>query len=293
MSHGIQQKPFCAARPAAASGLALTDETFAQLRTLIYEQSGIHFADSKKYILEGRLQTRLRERRCGSFEDYYHLLKYDAWRDKELTELFNLITTNETFFFRDQPQLQAFTQTIVPTVLQANRSEMRLRIWSAACSTGDEPYTLAMLLLEMPALAKWTIEIVGTDISETALAQAREAVYGSYAVRNVPPPLLRKYFAAVDGRYALAEQVKRMVKFLNLNLYDAARIKLIRGMDAIFCRNCLIYFDDKAKERIVANLADALKPQGYLVIGFSESLHQAAPRLKRIHASRSVIYQKA
>jgi chemotaxis protein methyltransferase CheR len=152
--------------------MELSVGTFKQLRDLIYEQSGMFFQDSKKYLLEGRLQGRLRERNCASYEEYFDLLKFDAWRDKELASLFNLVTTNETFFYRDLPQLQAFTETILPAVMKTNPAQ-QLKIWSAACSSGDEPYTLAMMLLELPALQKWTIEILGSDISEAVIRPAR------------------------------------------------------------------------------------------------------------------------
>ena len=273
--------------------MQLSPDTFKQLRDLIYERSGMYFQDNKKYILEGRLQGRLRERHCRSYEDYYNLLKFDAWRDSELTALFDLITTNETFFYRDMPQLLAFNDTIVPAIMEANRGVSKLRIWSAACSTGDEPYTLAMMLLERPALINWSIEILGSDISETVLNQARRGVYGAHSVRNVPPALLAKYFAKEGGQYVLSAKVKQLVKFMNVNLYDQARLKMLRGMDVIFCRNCLIYFDDKAKQKIVASLYDCLRPNGYLVIGFSESMHEVSKAFKPVHAHRTVLYQKA
>ncbi len=272
--------------------MQLAVDTFKQLRDLIYERSGMFFQDNKKYILEGRLQARLRERHCRSYEDYYKLLKFDAWRDSELTALFDLITTNETFFFRDLPQLHAFNDTIVPAVMEANQGTSKLRIWSAACSTGDEPYTLAMMLLERPALANWSIEILGSDISETVLTQARRGVYGAHSVRNVPPALLKKYFEHEGGQYVLSPKVRQLVKFMNLNLYDQARLKMLRGLDVIFCRNCLIYFDDKAKQKIVASLYDSLRPNGYLVIGFSESMHAVSNAFKPVHAHRTVLYQK-
>jgi len=270
----------------------LSAETFKQLRDLIYERSGMYFQDNKKYLLEGRLRARLRERHCHSYEDYVQLLKFDAWRDRELVSLFDLITTNETFFYRDLPQLQAFNDMIVPAVMEANRETSQIRIWSAACSTGDEPYTLAIMLLERPALANWSIEILGSDISEAVLQQAQRGMYGPHAVRNVPPALLRKYFVSDKGQYRVSDNVKRLVKFVNINLYDQARLKLVRGMDVVFCRNCLIYFDDKAKHKIVANLHDALRPNGYLVIGFSESLHGISKTFRSVHANRSVVYQR-
>lgn len=272
--------------------MQLSPSTFRDLRDLIYELTGLFFPDGKKYVLEGRLQARLKERKCDSYEDYLRLLKYDAWRDHELNQVFDLITTNETFFYRDVPQLQAFSELIVPSVAQANAQTSKIRVWSAACSTGDEAYTLAMLMLEHPALANWSIEIVASDISESALNAAQAGVYGPYAVRNVPPVLLKKYFHCDRGQYTVIDKVKQLVKFSQINLYDTARMKLLRGLDVIFCRNCLIYFDDKAKQRIVANLGHALRPQGYLVIGFSESLHGMAMPFMALHANRSVVYQK-
>lgn len=272
--------------------MQLSPSTFTDLRNLIYERTGIFFPDNKKYVLESRLQARLKERKCRSYEEYFQLLKYDAWRDQELNAVYNLVTTNETFFYRDLPQLQEFANTIVPAVVKANASTSRIRVWSAACSSGDEPYTLAMMLLEHPALANWAIDILGSDISETALAAARTAVYGSYAVRNVPPAVMNKYFHRESSQYVLSDKVKQLVKFAHLNLYDGSRLKILRGMDVIFCRNCLIYFDDKAKQKIVNNLAECLRPQGYLVIGFSESLHGITDGFKPLHANRTVVYQK-
>lgn len=272
--------------------MELSLSTFTNLRNLIYEQTGIFFQDNKRYVLEGRLQARLKERNCSSFEEYYTLLKFDAWRDKEMTTLFNLITTNETYFYRDLPQLQAFVDCVLPAILKANQATARIRVWSAACSSGDEPYTLAMMLMEHPALAKWTIEILGSDISEHVLDIARKGIYGQYAVRNVPPILVQKYFTVEQGQYVIAPNVKQRVKFVNLNLYDTNRLKLIRNMDIVFCRNCLIYFDDKAKQKIVSNLYDSLVSSGYLIIGFSESLHSITRAFKPVPANRSVVYQK-
>jgi chemotaxis protein methyltransferase CheR len=149
-----------------------------------------------------------------------------------------------------------------------------------------------MMMLEHPALANWAIDLIATDISETALGAARDAVYGSYAVRNVPPLFINKYFRHDGPQYFLSEKIKELVKFSHMNLYDGTRLKIIRGMDVIFCRNCLIYFDDKAKQKIVGNLADCLRPKGYLVIGFSESMHGVSNAFKAVHADRSVVYQK-
>lgn len=276
----------------AEKHLSMSAETFTQFRGFIYEQTGITFQENQKYLLESRLLTRLRQHKLASYQDYYNYLRFDTYRDKELGVLYELVTTNETYFYRDTPQLETFMKTVVPAVMEINKDSKQLRVWSAACSTGDEPYTLAIMLLEHPPLAGWNIEILATDISEAVLTQARTAVYSAHTLRHVPDILKRKYFVEQNGHFALAPAIKGRVKFMNLNLYDRPRLKLIRGMDVLFCRNCLIYFDDKAKDQIVTDLQAALKPNGYLVIGFSESLTNMGKLFRPIHAGRSVVYQK-
>jgi len=282
--------------------------TFVGFRDLIYEKSGIYFPDNKKYVLDSRLASRLAEHNCTTFEEYLALLKTDAWRDKELPALFNAVTTNETFFFRDLPQLQAFNDLILPAVIKENQDTKRLKIWSAACSTGDEPYTLAILLLERARegesfgfpgaggcngnLSGWNVEIAASDISEAVLRSARRAAYGTYAMQHVSPLLRSRYFMIEDGLHCVKHEAKRLVRFAHINLYDTARVKLMKGMDVIFCRNCLIYFDDKAKKRVIDSFYDCLNPRGYLVIGFSESLHNVTRAFHPISSHKTVVYQK-
>ena len=270
----------------------LAPDTFKHLCDLIYEKTGIHFQDNKTYLLENRLLPRLRACRCETFESYLNFLRFDAYRDREVTELYTVITTNETYFFRDEAQLESFMKVMIPQVMKTNADTKQLRIWSAACSTGDEPYTLALLLRDYMPLTGWSIDILATDISENVLNTARIATYSPHSLRKVPPAMLGKYFTGAKDHRTLVPQVKDMVRFMNINLYDRPRLKLIRGMDIVFCRNCLIYFDDKAKMQIVSDLRDALRPKGYLMIGFSETLHDTAGHFKTIHAGRSVIHEK-
>jgi chemotaxis protein methyltransferase CheR len=272
---------------------ALMDEnTFKHLRDLIYEQTGIHFQENKKYLLESRLQPRLRARQCRTFGDYLNFLKFDSFRDGEFAELYTVITTNETYFFRDDAQLDAFMTVIIPAVMKQNSATRQLRIWSAACSTGDEPYTLALLLRDYAPLASWSIDILASDISENVLDVARKGAYRAHSLRKVPPAIRAKYFSADSNEFTVVPHVKSLVRFMNLNLYDRQRLKLIRGLDVILCRNCLIYFDHKAKDQIIADLRDALRPEGYLIIGFSETLHGHSGSFHAIHAGRSVVYKK-
>ncbi len=269
-------------------------QTFATLRDLIYEKSGIYFPENKKYLLDSRLESRLTERNCASFEEYVALLKTDGLREKELPELFNAVTTNETFLFRDLPQLLAFNDLILSEVIKENQETKRVRIWSAACSTGDEAYTLAILLLERGLELKgWNVEVAASDISEAALGSARRALYGTYAMRHVSGPLLRRYFTMEEGLHGVKPELKRLVRFAHINLFDTAQVRLMKGMDVIFCRNCLIYFDDKAKKRVVESFYDCLNPGGYLVIGFSETLHNVTRVFRPIPLNNTVIYKKA
>ena len=281
-----------AIKKADMPGPKLAPETFKHLRDLIYEMTGINFQDNKTYLLESRLLPRLKACRCPTFESYLNYLRFDAYRDREVTELYTVITTNETYFFRDEAQLETFMKVMIPEVMKTNAASKQIRIWSAACSTGDEPYTLALMLRDYLPLAGWAIDILATDISENVLSIARAATYSSHSLRKVPAAMRARYFTGPAERQTLVPQVKDMVRFMNVNLYDRPRLKLVRGMDIVFCRNCLIYFDDKAKAQIVSDLRDALRPKGYLMIGFSETLHDTNGHFRAIHAERSVIHEK-
>ncbi len=265
----------------------LQDATFRQLRDFIYEKSGIFISDSKKYLLENRLPKRLQERNLASYEDYLYLLLYGNSSD-ELSKLFDVVTTNETFFFRETQQLEIFTDHLAPAILKTSGGT--LSVWSAACSTGEELYTLSMLLIEKGLGSKK--EMLGSDISEEVLASARRAVYNSYSVRNVPLQYLRKYFKPAGQNQELLPIVKNTVRFVNINLLDEKSMRSVTGKDVIFCRNVLIYFDEKAKRKAVSLLYDSLKPGGYLIIGMSESLHSVTRAFKPVIINKTVVYQK-
>jgi len=266
----------------------LQDSTFRELRALIYDRSGIFIPDAKKYLLESRLMRRLQERNLSSFEDYLYFVKYSNNGD-ELSRLFDAVTTNETFFFREPSQLDVLTDFVMPEI-SADKGSKDLRIWSAACSTGEEPYTIAMLLAER--CPGWRAEIIASDISDSALKSARRAVYSSYAVRNVPGAYLKRYFKNSGQTYELDSSIRNSVKFLNINLIDRERVRTIRNIDVIFCRNVLIYFDDRSKHKAVSHLYDSLRPGGFLFVGLSESLHNVTRAFRPVIINRVVVYQK-
>jgi len=268
---------------------SLQDSTFRQLRDFIYGKTGIFISDSKKYLIENRLLKRIQERNLKGFEEYLQFVKYSSNGD-ELSKLFDAITTNETYFFREPQQLEVFVNDIVPRVIE-KKGTKDIRIWSAACSTGEEPYTLVMMLAEKTVGAR--VEVVGSDISDNVLASAKNAAYSSYSVRNIPGPYLKKYFRT-NGQmtYELDRSVRDSVSFSNINLVDEKKVRGIRGVDVIFCRNVLIYFDDKAKQRAVSCLYDSLRPGGFLFVGMSESLHNVTRAFRPVIINKVVVYQR-
>jgi chemotaxis protein methyltransferase CheR len=180
-------------------------------------------------------------------------------------------------------------------VIQAKmaRGFKNLKVWSTACSTGEEPYTVSMILSEkFPQLQGWEVEILASDISESVLNFARKAEYGNYTVRNMPGNYLQKYLTAVDGKYTVKPEVKSSVKFMNINLFDDSRVRMIRNVDVVFCRNVLIYFDEEAKKKVVSSLYGCLSSEGYMLIGHSESLYNISRAFKLVPVGNALIYQK-
>ena len=273
--------------------LQLSDELFIQLRDLIYERSGIFFNISKKYLLESRVKNRLKALGLEKFEDYYYLLKYSPDSGKEFRALFDEITINETSFYRNPPQMEVFQKYLLPEVLKAKKIKS-LKLWSAGCSTGEEPYTLAILILEVlgPRISQWFVDILGVDISRAALEKAMKGEYGEYTLRNMPPELIRKYSVKEGPIYKIKDEVKKLVRFEAINLLDRSQTSRIRGMDFVFCRNVLIYFDIEARKRVVASFYESLNPGGYLFIGHSESLHGISRAFKLIHFPKVIVYKK-
>jgi chemotaxis protein methyltransferase CheR len=280
----------------SAPASMMRDETFRLLRDFIYEHSGIYFSDMKKLQLENRLKLRLKANNLSDFDKYYYMLKYDPQAGKELRCLFDSVTTNETSFFRSPPQIQAFQEKALPEIMakKLDHGERTLRMWSAGCSTGDEPYTLGIILQETlrDKLPEWDVKIFASDISEKALRSARAAVYNDYTLRSVPPGIKQKYFMQNGSQYKIKDESRMLVELQYLNFNDTKRVRLMRGFDIIFCRNVLIYFDDTAKKRFVAQLYDNLNPGGYLFIGHSESLHNISRAFKLVHFPGALGYKK-
>jgi chemotaxis protein methyltransferase CheR len=274
----------------------LSEETFVMLRDFIYSKTGIFFPEKKKYLLEGRLVKRLQVLKFGHFEDYLHLLKYGQQKECEFEFLCNVVTINETFFFRNDAQIDAFQKKFAEEVIEVKKAynSRTLRIWSAACSSGEEPYTLAMLYLEhlKPRYPELHIEIIGTDINTAVLDMARKAEYNQYAIRSTPKLYLNKYFDQSNGVYRLRQEVKELVRFEYINLMDREKMRRMMHFDFIFCANVLIYFDEMAKIQVVGDLFNSLNRGGYLFIGFSEMLHRISTAFKLVSIPKTTAYKK-
>lgn len=276
--------------------LKITDSEFASLRDYIYEQCGIYIADNRKYLLENRLANRLKKLSLKDFGEYYYYLQYDSNRVHEQKRLFEVITTNETSFYRNPPQLKVFQENILPAVIDAQRKKglKSLRIWSAGCSTGEEPYTLAMIISEVmrAEVRSWDIRITANDLSPRVLDSARKGVYSEYSLRTTPKEIVERYFEPEGGGYAVRPEIKKLVSFGPLNLKDRQHLKSVERSEIVFCRNVIIYFDDEMKKQVINAYYDNLVPGGYLVIGHSESLHNISRAFKPIHYPGAIIYQK-
>jgi len=276
--------------------ISMSEEEFRLLRDLVYSHCGLWFDDQNAYLLEKRLIRRLIVNQLKTFREYYQFLRFNRKRENELEEIMDLLTTNETYFFREEYQLKAFTDEIVPELCTAKgtkKTDRRIRVWSAGCSTGEEPYTIAMLLLEMDYLRDWSIEIIGTDISQRVLHHARRGIYGSSAFRSTDDYFRRKYFEQQqDGNYRVMDNVRKLVTISHLNLLDSTRMRMLGNFDLIFCRNVIIYFDQVAKKKVVESFYQVLRESGYLLLGHSESLMNLTTLFTLRHFKNDMVYQK-
>src|SRR5581483_5862420 len=259
---------------------------------------GIYQPDEKLYLLAARCGRRIKAVTAKTPTEYLEHLTVRGTRENEFRLLLNEITIGETYMFRSPQQLDALRTVILPHLVQA-KSAMgfkRLRLWSAGCSTGEEPYTLAMFLLEESAtrLAGWTFDILATDLNDNSLATARAGIYGDYSLRNTPEALKRKYFTAHDDKHLqVSDQLKSVVRFDRVNLNDDQRMALLKGIDLIFCCNVLIYFDLNSKRKVMQHLYTNILPGGYLFLGHAESLYHVDDRFQLVHFPGAIAYWEA
>ena len=246
--------------------------------------------------MENRLSNRIKELNLKSYNEYYNFLRFDANRRKELNKLFEVVTTNETSFFRNPPQLEVFQKSVLAETLEQCRKsgQKKLRIWSAGCSTGEEPYTLAIILHEVlkSDIRTWDIKITANDLSEAVLAAARRGVYNEYALRTTPKEIVSTYFGKEGNLYKVDPMLKRLISFGQINLSDKEQLRRVEKSQIVFCRNVIIYFDDEMKRKVINAFYDNLEPSGALLIGHSESLHNISRAFQLEHHKGTIVYRK-
>lgn len=272
--------------------LQLIPRDFRLLRDLINEHAGLHFDDDDLNIFDRRLSPRVVALELDSFHEYYKYLRLNLRGATEMDEAIELLTTNETYFFRQEYQLRAFRDEILPRLAEDNFRKKRLSIWSAGCSTGEEAYTIAMLVQESGLFAGWDVRIIGSDISRRSVAAARRGVYQRPSFRTTSEVRQRSFFQAGEDGMHVLDQIKKVCHFGRLNLLDGGNAAIVGVMDVVFCRNVLIYFDARSRRRVIDNLYDRLVPGGYLLLGHSESLLNLSTAFELVHLKEDLVYRR-
>lgn len=270
----------------------ISDEEFAKFCEFFYRKTGIMFDLKKKYFVERRIADRMDKNGCPTFHEYFSLVRFEL-SGEEMQRLVNQMTVNETYFFREDYQFKALVHGILPEMAQRNDGAP-IRIWSMPCSSGEEPYSLAIYILEHWADADGhDIEIMASDIDSSILAQAAAGVYGDRSLQRLSPELIRKYFTRQkNGESRISEDLRGSIDFSQGNVMDSQFMRRFRGVDVIFCRNMLIYFDDKSRRETIEAMYDCLAPGGYICLGHSESMSRISALFRPRKYADSIIYQK-
>jgi len=272
--------------------IPLAPEDFRLLRDAVGARMGLSLAPSTRPSLERRLRERLAVVNAKSFAEYYHYISFDSGAEDEWDALYDLLTTSETYFFREDYQLRAFQDEVLPLLLEQARSRRRLTVWSAGCSTGEEVYTIATLIHETNLFQGWEVRVFGSDISKRSIAVARRGVYGPSSFRTTPKDKRRAYFIERPDGAHVVERIRSMCHFGQMNLLEADKARLIGRVDAIFCRNVLIYFDPHARRSVIDLFHERLYPGGVLLLGHSESLLNISTAFELLHLKEDLVYRK-
>ena len=265
----------------------MNDNDFDLFRKVIYNESGITFSDTNRSILDSRLKERLRDKKLENLQDYYKLIMADK---EEMKVLLDSVTTNLTIFFRNQPHFDAFINYVIPHVIEEKKKtgDTTIRIWSAGCSTGEEPYTIAMILADILP-PNYKFQITASDLSLKSLMVGQQGYYPDSRIAGIPEKYLERFFTKVTGGYQVKKELMDKIRFDYHNLKNDSGA---RNLDVIFCRNVLIYFDEAAQTSVVNRFYNALGPHSYLFIGHSESLFGMNTPFEFLKTEWACLYQK-
>lgn len=272
--------------------IAISDDDFQKFREYFYRKTGINFEPTKRYFVDKRLVERIDATASATFRSYFSMLRFQA-SGEELQQLTNSMTVNETYFLREEYQFECLVHSILPEIVQRKSDQHPIRIWCIPSSSGEEPYTVAMYLMERwPGISRWDVEIISSDIDTGILRKARAGRYTARSVQHLSAPWLAKYFTRAGDEYQICEDLRQAVEFTRVNLAEPADTRPYRNFDVIFCRNLLIYFDDVSRKAAAETFYDALKPGGYICLGHSESMSRISSLYKVRKFPEAIIYQK-
>jgi chemotaxis protein methyltransferase CheR len=275
------------------SNLKLTDAEFRLFTNFLRRRCGLHFSDETRFLVEKRLARRIHEADFGSFASYFYQLRNGPNAEAEFSEIVDILTTNETYFFRERSQLSALVEEIIPEMLSRQLNSRRpISIWSAGCSSGEEPFSVAIMGLEAGLVPGHDFRVYASDISRAVLSRARRGIYREASFREADESTRQRYFAQKDGLTRISDSIKRHVDFVHMNLLDLSKVALLGEMDVILCRNVIIYFDLETKKRVLKTFHDKLRPGGYLLLGHSESLNNVTADFELKHLSRDLVYRR-
>lgn len=270
----------------------ITLENFLKFRDFFYARTGIHFDEKKRYFVDKRLIDRMKVTGASSFSNYFSMLRLDE--AGELQVLVNLMTTNETYFFREEYQFKILVNALLPEVVRKKKKGDSIRIWSIPSSSGEEAYSLAIYLLEhWPVVDEYDIELQASDIDTRVLKLAEKGIYQKRSLQYLPPELVEKYFTQLTATdFQIAQTIRDSVAFTRVNVTDASQTRSYRDFDIIFCRNLLIYFDDISRREAADTFYDALVPGGFICLGHSESMSRISPLFSARKFPDGIVYQK-
>jgi chemotaxis protein methyltransferase CheR len=272
--------------------LTISKDDFSRFQEFFYRKTGIQFEESKRYFVDKRLIERIEATGSRNFRSYFMMLRFEADCD-ELQILTNLMTVNETYFFREEYQFQCLVTSMLDELTRNRPESTPIRIWSVPSSSGEEPYSIAIYLLEhWPGINNWNVEIISSDIDTAILAHARRGHFSPRSVQHLPASILNKYFKPNGDGYQIDKDLRQSVEFTRVNLMNPADVRAYRGFDVVFCRNLLIYFDDLSRRQAADTFFDALNPGGFLCLGHSESMSRISSLFQVRKFPDSIVYQR-
>ncbi|GGB28272.1 chemotaxis protein methyltransferase [Sphingomonas metalli] len=281
-----------AATAPARAAPAIPPEDYARFCEFFYRKTGIMFGDNKTYFVERRLLERLAATKSATFRDYFTLVRFQS-SGEEMQNLVNAMTVNETYFYREDYQFEALVRHLLPEIARTRAPSDPIRIWSMPCSTGEEPYSIAMQILEnWPQADEHAVEILASDIDSRVIAEAKAGLYSARSLHRLSPTLKTRYFAASGDSFRIRPELRGSIDFSVVNIADTFAMRRFRNLDVIFCRNMLIYFDDSSRRQAVEALYDSLRPGGYICLGHSESMSRISSMFRPRKFGATILYQR-